>query len=126
MVRTYGQTPAQLFRTSHPLPIQNLGTVVASALIPQVIEGVEGNFIYINYLILIIYIYNYIIMYLSMYHIIGIKWGNYVAAPGNEPVLCWKHKHRTSLSYLIPLATGDVFGLPNYTTLLIGYAKEKG
>ncbi|XP_043669052.1 lysosomal-trafficking regulator isoform X1 [Vespula pensylvanica] len=97
MVRTYGQTPAQLFRTSHPLPIQNLGTVVTSALIPQVIEGVEG-----------------------------IKWGNYVAAPGNEPVLCWKHKHRTSLSYLIPLATGDVFGLPNYTTLLIGYAKEKG
>lgn len=48
MVRTYGQTPAQLFRNSHPLPIQNLGTVVASASIPQVIEGVEGNFIYIS------------------------------------------------------------------------------
>lgn len=59
-------------------------------------------------------------------YFVGIKWGNYVGAPGNEPVLCWKHKHRTSLSYLIPLATGDVFGLPNYTTLLIGYAKEKG
>ncbi|KAK2579125.1 hypothetical protein KPH14_001295 [Odynerus spinipes] len=97
MVRTYGQTPAQLFKAAHPLPIQNLGTIVASASVPQVIEGVEG-----------------------------IKWGNYVGAPGNEPVLCWKHKHRTSLSYLIPLATGDVFGLPSYTTLLIGYAKEKG
>ncbi|XP_014603828.1 PREDICTED: lysosomal-trafficking regulator isoform X1 [Polistes canadensis] len=97
MVRTYGQTPAQLFRTAHPLPNQNLGTVVNSTSMLQVIEGVEG-----------------------------IKWGNYVGAPGNEPSLCWKHKHRTSLSYLIPLATGDVFGLPNYTTLLIGYTKEKG
>jgi hypothetical protein len=56
----------------------------------------------------------------------GIKWGNYVGAPGNEPVLCWKHKHRTPLASLIPLATGDVFGLPNYTTLLLGYTKEKG
>lgn len=51
MVRTYGQTPAQLFRNSHPLPIQNLATVVASASIPQVIEGVEGNFICTNNLI---------------------------------------------------------------------------
>lgn len=58
--------------------------------------------------------------------IAGIKWGNYVGAPGNEPVLCWKHKHRTPLASLVPLTTGDVFGLPNYTTLLLGYTKEKG
>lgn len=58
--------------------------------------------------------------------IVGIKWGNYVGAPSNEPVLCWKHKHRTPLASLVPLATGDVFGLPNYTTLLLGYTKEKG
>lgn len=58
--------------------------------------------------------------------IAGIKWGNYVGAPGNEPVLCWKHKHRSPLASLVPLTTGDVFGLPNYTTLLLGYTKEKG
>ncbi|XP_039305256.1 lysosomal-trafficking regulator isoform X2 [Solenopsis invicta] len=96
MVRTYGQTPAQLFRAPHPL-IQNLGNITLSNQTPQVIEGING-----------------------------IKWGNYVGAPGNEPVLCWKLKHKTLLASLVPLATGDVFGLPNYTTLLLGYTKEKG
>ncbi|KYN43656.1 Lysosomal-trafficking regulator [Trachymyrmex septentrionalis] len=96
MVRTYGQTPAQLFRASHPM-IQNLGNITLSNQIPQVIEGISG-----------------------------IKWGNYVGAPGNEPILCWKLKHKTPLASLVPLATGDVFGLPNYTTLLLGYTKEKG
>ncbi|XP_011866548.1 PREDICTED: lysosomal-trafficking regulator isoform X3 [Vollenhovia emeryi] len=96
MVRTYGQTPAQLFRAPHPL-IQNLGNITLSNQTPQVIEGIDG-----------------------------IKWGNYVGAPGNEPVLCWKLKHKTPLASLVPLATGDVFGLPNHTTLLLGYTKEKG
>lgn len=65
-------------------------------------------------------------LYLLNIIIEGIKWGNYVGAPGNKPVLCWKLKHKTPLASLIPLATGDVFGLPNYTTLLLGYTKEKG
>ncbi|XP_054002539.1 lysosomal-trafficking regulator isoform X2 [Hylaeus anthracinus] len=97
MVRTYGQTPAQLFRAAHPLAIQNLGNTMLHSPLPQVIEGVDG-----------------------------IKWGNYVGAPGNEPALCWKHKHRAPLASLVPLMTGDVFGLPSYTTLLLGYTKEKG
>lgn len=42
MVKTYGQTPAQLFRAAHPLPIQNFG-VTNPTNIPPVIEGVEGN-----------------------------------------------------------------------------------
>ncbi|XP_024939057.1 lysosomal-trafficking regulator isoform X2 [Cephus cinctus] len=97
MVRTYGQTPAQLFRAAHPLPIQNLSVTMSSSTVPQVIEGVDG-----------------------------IRWGIYVGAPGNEPVLCWKNKHRAPLASLIPLTTGDVFGLPINTTLLLGYSKEKG
>ncbi|XP_034950425.1 lysosomal-trafficking regulator [Chelonus insularis] len=97
MVKTYGQTPAQLFTTSHPLPIVNAINPITYNNIPQVIENVNG-----------------------------IKWGNYVGAPGNEPVLCWKHKHRVPMASLIPLITGDVFGLPIYTALLIGYNNEKG
>lgn len=42
MVRTYGQTPAQLFRAPHPL-IQNLGNIMLSNQTPQVIEGINGN-----------------------------------------------------------------------------------
>lgn len=49
-----------------------------------------------------------------------------MGAPGNEPVLSWKLKHETPLASLVPLATGDVFGLPNHTTLLLDYTKEKG
>ncbi|KAF7992714.1 hypothetical protein HCN44_005058 [Aphidius gifuensis] len=100
MIKTYGQTPAQLFRSAHPLQIQNSNnnsTTTSSIGIPQVIDGVDG-----------------------------IKWGNYVGAPGNEPILCWKHKHRSIISSLVPLTTGDVFGLPVLTTLLLGYTKEKG
>lgn len=47
MVRTYGQTPAQLFRAPHPL-IQNLSNVTLSNQTLQVIEGVSGNFSFVD------------------------------------------------------------------------------
>lgn len=47
MVRTYGQTPAQLFKAPHPL-IQNLSNVTLSNQTPQVIEGVSGNFSFVD------------------------------------------------------------------------------
>ncbi|KAK0171372.1 hypothetical protein PV328_009113 [Microctonus aethiopoides] len=97
MVKTYGQTPAQLFTIAHPLPILNAINTYSFSNIPSVIEEVEG-----------------------------IKWGNYVGAPGNEPILCWKHKNRIPMASLIPLFTGDVYGLPICTTLLLGYNHEKG
>ncbi|XP_011300955.1 lysosomal-trafficking regulator isoform X2 [Fopius arisanus] len=97
MVKTYGQTPAQLFRGSHPLPIPSVLNSIPASSVPPVIEGVDG-----------------------------IKWGNYVGAPGNEPVLCWKNKHRAPMASLVPLSTGDVFGLSVCTTLLLGYTKDKG
>lgn len=46
MVKTYGQTPAQLFKSAHPLPVQNLA-LSTSANIPTIINGVDGNFIFI-------------------------------------------------------------------------------
>jgi len=50
MVRTYGQTPAQLFRAPHPL-IQNLGNITLSNQTPQVIEGVIGNYFFYIFLL---------------------------------------------------------------------------
>ncbi|XP_020281501.1 lysosomal-trafficking regulator isoform X2 [Pseudomyrmex gracilis] len=96
MVRTYGQTPAQLFKAAHPL-VHNLDADAFRNQTPQVIEGING-----------------------------IKWGNYVGAPGNDAFQCWKEKHRTPLASLVPLTTGDVFGLPAHSALLLGYTKEKG
>lgn len=43
MVRTYGQTPAQLFKIAHPLPLQNFGNSITHTALPQVIDGVEGK-----------------------------------------------------------------------------------
>ncbi|XP_023246507.1 lysosomal-trafficking regulator [Copidosoma floridanum] len=93
MVKTYGQTPAQLFKTQHQLPAQNLA-LTADSDVFHVMESVEG-----------------------------IKWGNYVGAPSNEPNICWKHKYRIPLASLVPLATGEVFGLPACTTLILAYSK---
>lgn len=133
MVRTYGQTPAQLFRAPHPL-IQNLGNITLPNQTPQVIEGVNGKYFFVDLqftLSIVITNINDTQLYIKFIKqlsdiIAGIKWGNYVGAPDNKPVLCWKLKHKTPLASLIPLATGDVFGLSNYTTLLLSYTKEKG
>jgi hypothetical protein len=46
MVRTYGQTPAQLFRAAHPL-IPNFGNVMLSSQKVSVIEGISGNFTFL-------------------------------------------------------------------------------
>lgn len=41
-------------------------------------------------------------------------------------MICWKHKHKVLISTLIPLSTGDVFGLPIFTALALAYSKDKG
>lgn len=48
MVKTYGQTPAQLFRAAHPLAIQNFCTSSSNGSILPVIEGVTGKIISIK------------------------------------------------------------------------------
>jgi hypothetical protein len=58
MVRTYGQTPAQLFKAAHPL-IQNLGNITLSNQTPQVIEGINGNYHFFVIYIIVYYINYY-------------------------------------------------------------------
>lgn len=97
MVRTYGQTPSQLFTTPHPQQTSDISSFFQPNSLPPVLDGISG-----------------------------IKWGNYVGAPGNEPIVCWTHKHKFPLGSLVPLLTGDVFGVQQDTTLVLAYNKEKG
>lgn len=98
MVRTYGQTPRQLFRTPHPLVIQSL--VSSSSQMIPVLPDVKG---------------------LKWGNYVGspIEYG---------PRVAWKQtsKDHTITASLLPLATNDVFALPVATTCLIRYSKEKG
>lgn len=57
----------------------------------------------------------------------GLVWGSYVGSPADpDPVVVWKHQHRTPVASLVPLLTNDVFGLAPQTSLLLKYSKEKG
>lgn len=57
----------------------------------------------------------------------GLLWGSYVGSPADpDPVVVWKHQHRTPVASLVPLLTNDVFGLAPQTSLLLKYSKEKG
>ncbi|XP_069691772.1 lysosomal-trafficking regulator isoform X2 [Periplaneta americana] len=98
MVRTYGQTPRQLFRSAHPMVVQSLASRTPSSSVREVVPGVKG-----------------------------LLWGSYVGSPADsEPVVVWKHQHRTPVASLVPLLTNDVFGLAPHTSILLRYSKEKG
>ena len=57
----------------------------------------------------------------------GLLWGSYVGSLADpDPVVIWKHQHRTPVASLVPLLTNDVFGLAPQTSILLKYSKEKG
>ncbi|XP_068085277.1 lysosomal-trafficking regulator [Anabrus simplex] len=98
MVKTYGQTPRQLFRSAHPMVVQSLSSRTALQSVREVIPTVKG-----------------------------LRWGSYVGSPADsDPVVVWKHQHRNPVATLVPLLTNDVFGLAPQTSLLLCYSKEKG
>nr|CAD7400993.1 unnamed protein product [Timema cristinae] len=98
MVRTYGQTPRQLFRAAHPMVVQSLSSRTSTLSVPEVIEGVKG-----------------------------LTWGSYVGSPAEPyPSVVWKQHHKTPVSSLVPLLTNDVFGLAPNTSILLSYSKERG
>ncbi|GFG30500.1 hypothetical protein Cfor_08123, partial [Coptotermes formosanus] len=98
MVKTYGQTPRQLFRSAHPMVVQSLASRTLSSSVREVVPGVKG-----------------------------LLWGSYVGSLADpDPVVVWKHQHRTPVASLVPLLTNDVFGLAPQTSILLKYSKEKG
>ncbi|XP_047002591.1 lysosomal-trafficking regulator [Schistocerca americana] len=99
MVRTYGQTPRQLFRSPHQMAAQTLTSKRLSTTSRLPMDGLVR----------------------------GLQWGHYVGSPAEpEPSEVWQRRHRVPVGHLIPLATGDVYGLAPHTCLLLSYTKDRG
>lgn len=98
MVKTYGQTPKQLFKTPHPFVMQSLFT--ESTSYENVVAEVKG---------------------LKWGCYVGSP-----AEP--EPVIILKQQcqGKEIVGLLVPLSTNDVLGLPSLSTCLLQYSKEKG
>lgn len=100
MIKTYGQTPKQLFRNPHP---QVGAWLKADRLKESRDREPLGDLVQ------------------------GLKWGTYVGSPDHSPpVLTWLQNHGSTVCSLVALPTGEVFGLGPQSSLLVIYSKEKG
>ncbi|GAB6023119.1 hypothetical protein CHUAL_007205 [Chamberlinius hualienensis] len=98
MIKTFGQTPMQLFRRPHPLVSLSLTPRPQSSCVKQVMEEVHG-----------------------------LKWGNYVGSPSEpEPVENLRKLNSKIIGSFVSLDTNEVFGLAPKTALLAQYCKVKG
>ncbi|KAK2707627.1 hypothetical protein QYM36_015363, partial [Artemia franciscana] len=96
MIKTYGQTPKQLFASPHPASNAKSSRENDTQLLP--LGGTA----------------------------IGIKWGNFVGANGQgEPSLVWKQAHPVRGVLLCPVATGEIYGIPPKCSLVANCLKER-
>ncbi|XP_069001150.1 lysosomal-trafficking regulator isoform X4 [Embiotoca jacksoni] len=120
MIKTYGQTPRQLFNTSHisrtgpklmmegELPAA-MGLLVQLAFRETRDQAKE-------------------IVYPSpLPWIRGLKWGEYVGSPSApDPVVCFSQPHGERFGSLLALPTRAICGLSRKFCLMMIYSKEQG
>ncbi|KAL4238058.1 hypothetical protein ACF0H5_002769 [Mactra antiquata] len=103
MVRTYGQTPKQLFPYQHPrqlVDVPPFTTRVPSS------SSTEAKLVS------------------------GLKWGSYLGSPNRtEPVVVWEETHDSQVACLVALPTGingsAVFGISAQSCLLVQHSQDK-
>ena len=89
MIKNYGQTPKQLFKSPHPMvhsnltsssPLKKLDSSPESGLCPRVLDN-----------------------------IIGLKWGLFVGSPSQSaPVIVWTTKQSVPVRKFVPAANNEV------------------
>ncbi|KAM9727298.1 lysosomal-trafficking regulator isoform 1-T3 [Menidia menidia] len=120
MIKTYGQTPRQLFNTSHisragpklmmegELPAA-MGLLVHLAFRETREQAKE------------------IICPSPLPWIKGLKWGEYVGSPSApDPVVCFSQPHGERFGSLLALPTRAICGLSRKFCLMMIYSKEQG
>ncbi|XP_059421649.1 lysosomal-trafficking regulator isoform X2 [Carassius carassius] len=120
MIKTYGQTPRQLFNTSH---ISRAGTkLLSEAELPAAMgllvqlafrESREPpkDTVYPS----------------PLPWIKGLKWGEYVGSPSApDPVVCFSQPHGEHFGSLLALPTRAICGLSHKFCLMMIYSKEQG
>uniref|UniRef100_A0A8C7INE5 Lysosomal trafficking regulator n=1 Tax=Oncorhynchus kisutch TaxID=8019 RepID=A0A8C7INE5_ONCKI len=120
MIKTYGQTPRQLFSASHisragPRLIMEGELPAAMGLLVQLAfretrEQVKD------------------IVYPSpLSWIKGLKWGEYVGSPSSpDPAVCFSQPHGERFGSLLALPTRAICGLSRNFCLMMIYSKEQG
>ncbi|MCJ8730848.1 hypothetical protein PDJAM_G00189080 [Pangasius djambal] len=120
MIKTYGQTPRQLFHTSHisrtgPKLIIDGELPAAMGLLVQLAfrESRDQN--------------KDIVHPSPLPWIKGLKWGEYVGSPSApDPVVCFSQTHGECFGSLLALPTRAVCGLSCKFCLMVIYSKEQG
>uniref|UniRef100_A0ABM0M5Y3 Lysosomal-trafficking regulator-like n=1 Tax=Saccoglossus kowalevskii TaxID=10224 RepID=A0ABM0M5Y3_SACKO len=121
MIKTYGQTPKQLFTHAHPQranyesypdPDVDVPGIYSPSILSQMKSKKTTTAASLQR---------------PVKYIKGLKWGNYVGSPTTaEPKVCWTQTYNTLVSRLVALPTGSVCGLASNVCLFVVYAKEKG
>ncbi|KAM9477784.1 lysosomal-trafficking regulator isoform 2-T2 [Clarias gariepinus] len=120
MIKTYGQTPKQLFHTSHisragPKLIIEGELPAAMGLLVQLAFRESRD-------------HSKDIVHPSpLPWIKGLKWGEYVGSPSApDPVVCFSHLHTECFGSLLALPTRAICGLSYKFCLMMIYSKEQG
>ncbi|KAI8477728.1 hypothetical protein Bbelb_445390, partial [Branchiostoma belcheri] len=122
MIKTYGQTPRQLFKSPHPPRQQVSGSSEAD------VAGMVGaaGFLF-NFKDNKDTVVDIKSVRSPLPQVEGLKWGNYVGSPVcPAPAVSWRQDHGAVVSSLVGLPTGEVCGLAPNFCLLVMYSKEKG
>nr|XP_056708316.1 lysosomal-trafficking regulator isoform X1 [Euleptes europaea] len=120
MIKTYGQTPRQLFHTGH---VSRPGSrLIMEGELPAAM-GLLVQFAFRE-----TREHTREVMYPSpLPWIKGLKWGEYVGSPSSpDPVVCFSQPHGERFGSLQALPTRAVCGLSRKFCLLMIYSKEQG
>ncbi|XP_062851888.1 lysosomal-trafficking regulator isoform X2 [Trichomycterus rosablanca] len=120
MIKTYGQTPRQLFHTLHisragPKLMMEGELPAAMGLLVQLAfrESRDQN--------------KDVVHPSPLPWIKGLKWGEYVGSPSApDPVVCFSQPHGERFGSLLALPTRAICGLSSKFCLMMIYSKEQG
>merc|ERR1719376_1334607 len=140
MIKTYGQTPKRLFDRPHPMVSQKFVAHQTSQATSNPNPPLKNNSFYCG-------VDNYsgggiepaaasaaqqqqqhIKRHVSKVvdSVDGLQWGSYIGSPSeSEPIVIWKAKQETSLSKLISVYSGGIFGVPKFSTVAVLYNRDE-
>ncbi|XP_064599745.1 lysosomal-trafficking regulator-like [Liolophura sinensis] len=125
MIKTYGQTPKQLFMSPHPPKSSTSeNTPVGLEKITQLFSKASSPPSQPSQLM------TNLISDDTMSpsrQVLGLSWGMFVGSPDcPEPVPIWQTHYDKAVASLASLPTGEVFGIGVNGCLLVMYSKERG
>lgn len=99
MIKTYGQTPKQLFKKPHPMVQKNWTEVNKENDPPDMVKVLDS--------------------------VIGLKWGDYVGSPEHsDPAIVWRGFQSKKVDSFLALETNEVYGLAKKSALVFKYQEN--